>query len=239
MGKFFFIFALCGLLSISFAQDSSFKFENESEAGLVLTSGNSDTQTYNFAQSDKFTFGDNLMSLKGKYLQQKSNGILSAKPWSVNFRYERSLTHKISLFFGQTLESDIFARYKQRYHSDLGGKYFFSNSEEMPWFVEVGYRFTRENRTSGDQLSMHYVRAYSEIMRKWNAAVSSKLWVEYLPNITTGSDYQINTEASTLAQVNSIISLKVAYLMRYDNLPAIGAKTKSDNTFTTSLVAKF
>ncbi len=221
------------------AQESEFKLENESEAGLVVTSGNSDTQTYNLAQSNKFGFGANALTLKGKYLQQKSKGILSARPWSAAARYERDLTHKVGAYVGQIIESDVFAKYQQRYHSDLGLKYSLSKSEEMHWFAEAGYRFTRENRVSGEHLNQHYARAFSQLEKFWNPRASSKLWVEYLPNFTNASDYQMNAELSTLAQLHSVFSIKLAYLARYDNLPAPGAVSKTDNTVTTSLVAKF
>lgn len=231
------------LLAISntalMAQESTSTFSNESEAGLVVTSGNSETQTYNLQQSNKYSLGNNSLALKAKYLQQKSAGVLSAKPWSVGLRYERVLNHKFSLFAGELLESDIFAKYQQRYHSDLGAKYIFSSNESLKWFYELGYRFTMENRTNGEELEFHYMRNYTEVEKFWNSKVSSKLWLEYLTNFTTGTDYQMNAEFSSIAQLQSIFSIKVGYLFRYDNLPAPGASTKSDSTFTTSLVAKF
>lgn len=223
----------------SMNEEKALAFNHESEAGLVITSGNSKTQSYNLAQLNKLTVSNHEFVLKGRYLQQKTTGVLSAKNWAIGLRYEFNFSKKFGLYAGELLESDIFAKYKQRYHSDLGAKYVFSSGDKFKWFAEAGYRFTKENRSSGESFNFHYMRLYSELEKKWNDKVSNQLWVEYLPNFTVGSDYQINAQLSTLALLDSIFSLKMAYLLRYDNLPAVGANYKTDNTFTTSLVAKF
>ena len=157
----------------------------------------------------------------------------------MGLRYERELTERFAVFVAQNMESDVFAGYIQKYSSDVGGKYHIFKTEEQKWFVEAGYRFTRENRLNGQHLNFNYGRVYTEAERQWNKSFSTKLWVECLPNFTVSEDWQINTEASITAMLNEIFSIKTAYLLRFDNQPAPGATRKTDSTFTTSLVAKF
>ncbi|MBA2405049.1 MAG: DUF481 domain-containing protein, partial [Bdellovibrionales bacterium] len=66
-----------------------------------------------------------------------------------------------------------------------------------------------------------------------------RLWAEYVPNFTNSDDYLVNYEASAMAIMTSMLSLKVAYKGLYDDDPAIEGNKNYDYTYTTSLVAKF
>jgi len=63
------------------------------------------------------------------------------------------------------------------------------------------------------------------------------LWVEYLPNLDESEDYSLNGEASINAAIDNTFSVKTAYLVKYDNVPA--AEYRTDSLFSTSLIAKF
>lgn len=213
--------------------------KNESEAGVVITSGNTKTQSYLLRQLDQYEWKANVFKLTGRFLRTVAKGQQTAKNWSLGLRYERELADRFSIFLAQTLDSDIFAGYRQKYSTDVGGKYHIFKTEEQKWFVEAGYRYTIENRVSGEHRYNHYARVYTEAERQWNKSFSTKLWLEYLPNFTTTEDWQFNGEASLTAMLTEIFSIKSAYMLRFDNLPAPGATHKTDSTFTTSLVAKF
>lgn len=216
------------------------KVTNESEAGIVLARGNSESDTLNFRQLNEYRFTINRFVFKGSYLQTKSIGVLSAKAWSLGLRYERELDKKFSLFLGQIVESDIFAGHKQRYSTDLGGKYnILHQDENWDWIVEAGYRYMVENLVTGEHKKYHQARLYTEVLKIWSPTASSKYWVEYIPNFTRSEDWLFNTELSTTVALTSIFSLKTAYLLKYDNLPASKTRKYTDSLFTTSLLAKF
>jgi putative salt-induced outer membrane protein len=216
--------------------------KHESEAGIVITSGNSQTQTFNLKHQTTYTCSLNTIKAFARYLTSSSNSIESARNWGLGVRYERSLSERWSAFLGQAVESDLFAGYLQRYNTDVGGKYSIIQQKEevreLNWFVEAGYRYSRENRITPPDLNNHMLRFYTEANRVWNAAFSTKLWIEYLPNLSISADYQLNTELSLSAVLTSVFSLKTAYLLKYDGLPVTGAKN-TDAVFTTALVAKF
>jgi putative salt-induced outer membrane protein len=214
-------------------------FTNESELGYVLTKGNTDIQTLNVKQSNAYTFGMNSFTFKGGYLTSKQSGTLAAQTWNLGLRYERALTDFLSMYAGQSVIADPFQSIRQRHNTDLGGKYLIVKEETLQWFGEAGYRFTRENTTSVGSRNFHYLRAYTEAEKKWSPTVSTKYWIEYLPNLTTSTDWQLNTELSLNAMLTSIFSVKTGYLVRYDNLPATTGLKKTDSVLTTALVAKF
>lgn len=227
--------AVLSLVTSANAEDG---WKNESQVGVVTTSGNTETTTLSAAQSTKYEFTKNVFSITGSYLYQKSGAVISAKAWSLGVRYERELTERFSLFAAEMVQGDRFKDLRQSYNTDLGAKYSFMKTDTLTWFGEGGYRFTRQN-TSKAQLNLHFARLYTEIEKKWNESVSSKYWIEVLPNFTDSADWQANTELSLSAALSSLFSVKTGYLLKFDHLPnAVGLKP-ADKVFTTSLVAKF
>lgn len=219
---------------------ASAELANKTEGGVVITSGNTRTQSIQAKHLSTYTWEKNKLSLSGFFLKGKSEGVLNAKKWDSTLRYERAFSDLFSGFASQGVESDKFAGYLQRYNSDLGPKYFIIKEENFwNWFIEAGYRYTRERRVNGTKSNASKGRAYTEVSKKWNEGSSSKLWMEYIPNFSNSKDWLFNTELSTDASITNILALRIAYLMKYDNQPNAGTKKKTDSTLTTSLVATY
>lgn len=229
------------LLSILLAVPAQADWTNTTEAGVVVANGNSRSQSFTVKDENNYTWDDakNTFNFKGSFLQTKALGVLNAKRWDSALRYERALTQRLSLFLGQGVESDRFAGFMQRYNTDVGPKYVFVKEESFDWSGELGYRYSRERRLDGSQISKNQVRAYTELNRKWNDTASSKFWVEYLPNFSNSRDWLLNSEISASANLTTILAIKTAFLVKFDNMPAPTAGTKTDSLFTTSLVAKY
>lgn len=234
------LFGLATLVSLSaFAADPTPDgWKNESQAGVVDASGNTNTSLLSAAEIASYQFSQNLVKFTGAYLSQKNSGVVSGKSWNLGLRYERILNEKFSIFAGESVEGDRFSGILQRYNSDVGGKYTLVKNDELSWFTEVGYRYTKENLILISR-KLNYARVYTEIEKKFSPTVSAKYWIEYLPNFTDSIDWQMNTELSLSAAISSIFSVKSAYLIRFDNEVNAPGLVKTDKTFTTSLVAKF
>ena len=229
------------LIGFSFYLNSAFAdtlIHDESELGLVITTGNSKTQSYNLKQKNQYAWDLNALKFEGRYLDTSANSNTTARTWNLGLRYERELSNLYGVFVGQNIESDIFSGYNQRYNTDIGGKYFIYKEEAFDLDFEAGYRYTIENRLSG-QVKQNYLRFYTEANRKFSSSASMKLDVEYLRNLTVTSDFQINSEVSVSAILNEIFSVKTAYLVKYRNFLPPPATVKVDTQTTTALVAKF
>lgn len=228
------VFILCFTLgNAAFAQ-----FKGEAEAGAIVVSGNNDSESYNSKAKATYTYDQNVYSLFGRYLKTDSNGIESALNWEAGVRYERTLSEHFSVYVGHKAESDKFNGYIQRDSSDAGLKYYFVKSDDLTWSAEAGYRYQKYLGTDGSLKNDNLGRLYSEVTKALDKTLSFKYWAEYLPNFTEKDAYLANTEASLNIMLNSIFSLKVAYLLQYQNQPP--ANTKYTTTTTTmNLVAKF
>lgn len=225
------------LMSIGVHAQEGIVFQNESEAGIVLVSGNSDSQSINLKQMNSYETNNNLFKFSGSFLRTTAVKVESGKSWDLGLRYERAVSEVFSIFAGQNAESNKFAGYNVRYNTDLGLKYTILKDETMFWISELGYRFTSEDRVTPPNQSFHKVRIFTEANKDWTKTVSTKVGIEYLTNFSEGKDWQVNTDLSVSAMLSSIFSIKTSYLLKYDNESA--PKKNADSVFTTALVAKF
>ncbi len=236
---------LFSTLGFSAASESKASLAHESEAGVILASGNSETQTYSVKQVTSYDWSENSTKLTGSYLLGKTSGTETAKKWDLGLRYERAFSSHLSAFSSYQVDSLPFAGTQLRHTVDLGAKYSLLKSQEHELGSELGYRLTKESFTTDNglttngYLTSHMSRFYIEWNAKWSEAVSSKLWSEYLQSYTNTRDYRFNLEPSLSVLLNKVFSIKLAYLVNFRNVPAVAGKKTIDTLYTTSLVAKF
>lgn len=226
-------------LFVNFAAYAEEGFHNESEVGIVVTNGNSKSQSYNIKQGNSYGWDQNVVKFGAQYLNVSSVGVISAENWSFTMRYDRILNPQWNLFIAQTASGDRFAGFNQKYSSDIGARYQIIKEDDFSWFAETGYRYSEEHRINRTTRTQHLGRIYTETIKNISVTSSGKLWVEYLPDLRYGKDYQVNTEASISSILTDILSIKIAYLLKFDNVPAITTAVKTDTVYTTNLVAKF
>ena len=151
---------------LSLAQDKP--FQSESEAGAVVVSGNSTSESYAVKTNNTYTVDKDLYKAIGRYLRTTANGIESARSWEAGARYERSLTDYFSGFLGHKAESDVYSGYIQRDSDDLGVKYFINKSDDLTWIAELGYRYSSTYQATGVKSYDSYGRLYTEIKKTLN-----------------------------------------------------------------------
>lgn len=211
---------------------------SEAEAGLITVSGANESESYNAKAKAVYSQEANVYTAAGRYLRTNSNGVESARNWEAGLRYERELSEHFGVFVGQKAESDVFNGYIQRDSTDAGLKYTLLKEETLTWFAEAGYRYQKIQPTAGDMSHNNMGRLYTEVNKSLDKTLSFKYWAEYLPNFTLTDAYLANTEASLNVMINAMFSLKLAYLLQYQNLPVVVGKYTTSTT-TVNLVAKF
>lgn len=226
--------------TLSFSAEPQLGWGHESEASAVIASGNSDNQTFSFAQKTQYLWESDAIKTQARYLLGKSFGSETARNWAAGLKYERNLAPRLSGYLGYQIDSNIFANLDFRHTLDFGGKYTWLTNSAQSVFSELGYRLTRENQLNpSQQLTSHFLRAYTEWGAQWTPTFSSKVFVEFLPNLTRSADWQLNSEISIASVLTNIFSLKSGYLFLYRNTPAGTGKKQLDTLFTTAIVAKF
>lgn len=226
------------LLLVSF--HSFAQLTHESELGYLNSGGNSEVQTGNFKTINTYKWTMDQVRFGGHYTYGETQQAVSARNWDGNVRYERTLDHKLSATMGEVIEGNRFTDVKARYNSDIGLKYYYIKDDMKNFFTELGYRYTIEDRYAPTPNQFdNKGRFFNEYNQKVSETFQWRVWLEYIPNFTVGEDWLVNGEISATTIINSIFSLKVAYLGMYDNLPAKPEMKMYDYVTTTSLVAKF
>ena len=213
-------------------------FKGEAQAGSVVVSGNTKSESYTGAAKLSFKPDDNLYLVEGRYLRTTAGGVESALNWEAGARYERSLSGWFSLYAGYKSEGDYYSGFVQRDSPEVGAKYFLTKTETLTWTTEAGYRYSTTNFVATNKAYDSFGRLYTEYNQVLSQTVTLKYWVEYLPNLTQEKAYLANSEASVNVMLSKILSLKIGYLVQYQNVaPPAGQHT--DTTSTMNLVAKF
>ncbi len=217
---------------------------NESQLAVIVTSGNSQNENVSLRQTSSYTKDVNTLKLSGGYLRnQAANTTTGVKEetafkWDAGLRIDHAFNDQWNLFLGYLVESDKYAGFEHRHNSDLGTKYFIAKKDSHESLAELGYRYVHQNNVSTTQDHYGSARLYLELTYRFSPTTSTKLWGEYIPRLDNSEDYLVNTEASVSSAINTVFSMKFAFLSKTDNLPVPGAK-KTDNTTTAALVAKF
>jgi putative salt-induced outer membrane protein len=221
----------------AFSDDIKLGFQGESELGGTTTSGNTKTSSVAAKTDNKYLVGNELWTLTARYLRNADQNTETALFWSGSLRYDHELSDLVSVFLGYTVEADPYSGYVQRDSVDLGGKYYFMKRENFYWLGEAGYRYSKTH-TYGENTYESFLRFYTEMQENIDKNTYAKVWIEYLPNLTNNKAYLTNAEASVSAVLTQLLSLKVSYLVKYQNQPTPGYE-RTDSIFLTTLVAKY
>ena len=106
------------------------------------------------------------------------------------------------------------------------------------WSSPLGAQFVQQRNlaeVSDNFLAGRAAELYRYTLKE-NTYVEER--VEYLPNLETNEDYRLNGEANVVAPLSRHLSLKVGYVVRFDNLPEPNVK-KTDRFLTSGLQIAF
>ncbi|WP_372655532.1 YdiY family protein [Halobacteriovorax sp.] len=232
--KSVFIVLLSVLSLTSFAQ-----FKSEDSASINIAGGNTDLKTYTLKSNNAYEVNKSIYKFNGAYHYGESDSVRSAENWSLGLRYDYAFLPLTGLYFGELIEADRFSGYDRRFNTDLGMTHFFYKSDSSSLLAEAGLRYTIQKQLDNSEDKKGFKgRLFVEATEVIQENIKGKFWVEYLPNFSESEDYLLNIEPSLIIALNKTLSMKTAYLWKYDNQPTV-SKSKYDYNYTLSLIANF
>jgi putative salt-induced outer membrane protein len=204
-----------------------------------LTSGNSDTQTYNL---NALVIYDpqsrNVVKIDGLYLKSKAQGEDTADKAAFGARDEYSLGR--AFLFGEVrYQRDRFKLLDSLIAPTVGAGYKLIDDKRVALGVDAGIGLAFESLEGQDRTTSGALHAGEA--QSWAISDNSKLvqGATALWKINDFADAFYHFEAGVASSINSRLELKVAGLVDVKNKPAAATLQKGDKALLASLVFKF
>ena len=221
------------------AQAEEMKWQDEAELLYVDTSGNTDVTTFSAKNTLTVPFSG---KTKGTWrlgaLYGESDGTKNAESYFTELRVDHSYTERLYSFGYGGWYKDEFAGIDARYYLGAGGGYKFFTGPKHFLLGEAGLTYTREeftNNTDNDFPGGRLFGKYEYHFTEKNRFTQS---LEWLLDFSEFDNWNLNSETALLSALNSWLSLKASYLVKYDNVPVDNLK-KADRILGVALVANF
>ncbi len=216
------------------------EYEASAEAGVVFTTGNSETTTITAGAKASRKTGKNKLSAEGSITYARSslrvlddmngNGVIdntaeirdesstTAEQLAIKVRYDRFLTEFNSLFIAALASRDLPAGKESVLGGQLGYSRRLYKTEKTEAVGEFGYDFSYEDLVAGDPVEIHSARAFVGLKAEMtegatfetSGEVLTNLNHETLPTRTDGADFGEDTRINFRAAVSAKLGKRMA-----------------------------
>lgn len=208
------------------------------DLGYVAVTGNTRLTT--------LSIGEKLTQSRGRLtLEQGVSFVYSQQADSVTTNFLRlhgrgdyKIDKVFAGYLGLAYDRNRFAGIERRYEEALGITARLVDTPKDTVHIEGGGQVTQQLGTDGIEQNFPSARGAVSWRHTFSKAAYFAQGVEYLPNLKETEDWRVNAESIVVAPISAKINLKVAYVIRYDNLPQVGF-SEIDRLFTTGLQITF
>jgi len=219
-------------------------WNGQGEAGLVIASGNTDTETLNIGL--KFEKSSELWDHEIGFAayQASSDDEDTAESISASYTLKRNLSERSNIFFNFGYLDDEFDGFTEQLSASVGYGYKVINNDKTTWEtgVGVGYRDTSEltildngTEVEGDDLSSATFVLRSDLSHQLTE--TTKFVDTFKAEIGSENTF-IENDASLFVSMSERFSLKAGFIIRHNTDPAAGAD-ETDTITSLSLVYGF
>jgi putative salt-induced outer membrane protein YdiY len=167
-----------------------------------------------------------------------TDGEESANLLAMGLRGDWKPRGRLSVYSLLSYDRNRFADIGRRFEEGAGLGYALIERPRHRLTIELGSQFVQQRnlaRVSDNFLAGRGAEFYRYTIKE-NTYVEERL--EYLPNFENSDDYRMNGEANVVAPLSRHLSLKLGYVVRFDNLPGPDVE-KTDRFFTSGLQIAF
>ena len=205
------------------------------DMGFVNTAGNSEVTTLNVGEKFTYRAAPWLVTQTFAAVYGRTDDVTSASQWKGGVRGDLTLSSRVSVFGQGRFERNRFAGIARRFEQALGMGAVLVDGGPQKLTAEAGASLNQQTSSATDVTETF---AAGRVAATYKRMLNGKAFVtgaaEFLPNLRTTEDYRINGAAQLVAPISNAIAVKLAYEVRFDNLPEPGFR-KTDRTFTAGL----
>jgi len=214
------------------------KHEATGEIAFVGTSGNASTSAFSLSGEDIARPTNWTIKNRVIFLRNESRGELTAQSFFYGFRTERVLNKRLSAFGEYGYFRDEFAGIDDRNSINGGLSIKLIDTERQMLSADVALGYLNEQRLTGDDISSATYGFGGSYKLKISPTATIEDDARFVGTFDRAEDWRLVQVFSVTAQMTSLLSLKFANVVRFNNFPAATFK-KTDTTTSVALVAKF
>ncbi len=206
--------------------------------GYVQATGNSQVTTTSFGQ--KLTQQRGLLGLEQtfNFIYGEQNGVVNTNFLRAGLRADYKLGGHFSAFGTVAFDRNRFAGIQRRFEENVGIAWQALRAPKDTLRLESGFSVTQQTSVDGTVNDFPAGRAAAAYKHAFSPSTYFIQAAEFIPNFKEHKDYRVNAETAIVAPVSARVNLKVAYLLRYDNLPEPTFKN-TDRVFVTGIQVTF
>ena len=232
--------SVCLLLGAApvMAQAPKDSFRLAFDLGFVNASGNTDVTTLNAGEHLAYVAGPWTFAHEVIVIEGRSHGSETAAQYSSDLRVDRAFSPRFGAYAVLGWYRNPFAGIGRRFDEGLGLTAKILTRPHDVISGEAGTSLIQERNTAFVENSFSAARAALLYKHSFTDAATLQEAAELLFDLKHSDDKRVNSETSLTAPLSKRISLKAAYLIRFQNLPEPGFK-KTDRVLTTGVQIVF
>lgn len=209
-------------------------------AGVAYLDASGNTEVTSLTVSERlewkrphFLWAQSVNAINGS-----TDGEESANLLAIGVRGDWKPHGRLSVYSLVSYDRNRFADIGRRFEEGAGLGYALIDRPRHRLTTELGSQFVQQRnleKVSDSFLAGRAAELYRYTLKE-NTYVEERF--EFLPNFETSEDYRMNGEANVVAPLSRHLSLKLGYVVRFDNLPEPNIK-KTDRFFTSGLQIAF
>lgn len=216
------------------------KTEASLSLGLVETSGNSETTTFNSKMHLARKKGIYRVRLDALYIYGESGGVSFAEKVDATNRWEMRLNSYFP-FWDISYYRDPFQKYGYRIATGPGLGYFFIKTDTAYLSASYYVRSHYDHLLGENERRVNYTMQFIEERAKYSFTENLSLTQKLIYSVSDrkDEDYFVDFETALKNKISRRLALELSYVARYQNKPLDSTVKRLDTTISTLLVIQY
>jgi putative salt-induced outer membrane protein len=206
------------------AQDAPPRLRTQFDLSFVQASGNTRLTTLHLSEKLVYHPAPWKVTQTFAVVNGRSEGVPTANSITAGLRGDRELTPRFRVYGQVGYERDRFADLRRRLREEAGVSWSALAAPRNTLDTEAGIGLTQEagyTTAARDFASSRAAARYRHVFRA-NTYFEGK--TELLSNLEDGDDNRVNADLALVAPISRNVSLKLGYVVRYDQQPEPGKR---------------
>lgn len=213
-------------------------WSGSAELSFVSTSGNTDTQTLGLGFELGYKPGVWTSKLKVGFIRSENEGELTAEKLNGLLSLQRSLSERFDVYGRTTYLKNEFAGVSSNWGLEAGALYNALTGDTHSLDLSAGLGYTMESRIS--EADRDFAMGTLGAEYKWKISETTDFANDFgfVHDFDDSDNWRIANATSLTTSMTKVLSLKVSYVLNYQNQPSVGFEER-DAVTSVALVAKF